>query len=76
METTVIIKKEGDWYVARAVEVDIVSQGKTIEEAMHNIREAVELYLEDEDAVVGSGDMVIYPMKVGKDAKKASPSAC
>ncbi|MBN2122484.1 type II toxin-antitoxin system HicB family antitoxin [Candidatus Micrarchaeota archaeon] len=75
METTVIIKKEGDWYVARAVEVDIVSQGKTIEEAMHNIREAVELYLEDEDAAAGSGELVIYPMRVGKDAK-ASPSPC
>jgi predicted RNase H-like HicB family nuclease len=74
MEFTVVIKKEGKWYTAWAADVDIVSQGKTIEEAMKNIREAVELYMEDEDAKVKSEDIIIYPLKV-KDAK-ASPSVC
>lgn len=44
---TIAILKEGKWYVARCVELGIVSQGKTIEEAQENIKEAVELYLED-----------------------------
>ena len=33
--------------MARAVELGVVSQGKTVEEAMKNLKEAVGLYLED-----------------------------
>lgn len=33
--------------MARAIELGVVSQGKTVEEAEMNLREAVELYLED-----------------------------
>jgi predicted RNase H-like HicB family nuclease len=44
---TTIITREGKWYVARCVELGVVSQGKTIEDAQKNIKEAVELYLED-----------------------------
>ncbi len=43
---TEVITKEEDWFVARSVELGIVSQGKTIEEAKANLNEAVELYLE------------------------------
>lgn len=45
---TASIIKEGKWYVAHAVELGVVSQGKTILEAQKNLREAVELYLEDQ----------------------------
>lgn len=44
---TTILMKEGRWYVARCVELGVVSQGKTIEDAQKNLKEAVELYLED-----------------------------
>jgi predicted RNase H-like HicB family nuclease len=44
---TTIINKEGKWFVARCVELGVVSQGKTVESAQDNLREAVELYLED-----------------------------
>ena len=44
---TIIINKEQKWYVARSVELGVVSQGKTIEEARENLKEAIELYLED-----------------------------
>ncbi len=44
---TSVINKEGKWFVARAVELGVVSQGKTVEEAQSNLKEAVELYLED-----------------------------
>ena len=40
--------KEGKWYVAHAVELGVTSQGETLEDAQKNLREAVELYLEDE----------------------------
>ncbi|PIR06369.1 hypothetical protein COY65_00405 [Candidatus Jorgensenbacteria bacterium CG_4_10_14_0_8_um_filter_39_13] len=44
---TTIIIKENKWYVARCVELGVVSQGKTVKEAQKNLKEAVELYLED-----------------------------
>ena len=44
---TAIIHKEEDMYVADCPEVGTVSQGKTIEEAVNNLKEATELYLEE-----------------------------
>jgi len=44
---TAMIHKEDDWYVADCPEVGTVSQGKTIEEAVANLKEATELYLEE-----------------------------
>ena len=44
---TAVIHKEADWYVADCPEVGTVSQGKTIEEALANLTEATELYLEE-----------------------------
>ena len=45
---TTIITQEDKWFVARAVELGVVSQGKSVEEAENNLKEAVELYLENE----------------------------
>jgi predicted RNase H-like HicB family nuclease len=42
-----IIHKEEDVYVAECTEVGTVSQGYTIEEALANLKEATELYLEE-----------------------------
>ena len=44
---TIIIQKEENWYVAKCAENNVTSQGKTLEEAVENLREAVELYYED-----------------------------
>ena len=43
---TAIIEKEDDSYVALCPEVDVASQGTTIEEARNNLQEAIELFLE------------------------------
>ena len=42
-----IIHKEDDLYVAECPEVGTVSQGYTIEEAITNLKEATELYIEE-----------------------------
>jgi len=42
-----IIQKEEDLYVAECPEVGTVSQGESIEQALLNLREATELYLEE-----------------------------
>ena len=46
---TAILEKDGDQYVALCPELDIASQGTTIEEAKENLKEAVELFLECAD---------------------------
>ena len=38
--------REGDWFVAQCLEVDVTSQGKTEDEALRNLREALELHFE------------------------------
>ncbi|MEK7546968.1 MAG: type II toxin-antitoxin system HicB family antitoxin [Patescibacteria group bacterium] len=45
--STVVITKEGKWYVARSLEVGVTSQGRTVEESTKNLQEAMELYFED-----------------------------
>jgi predicted RNase H-like HicB family nuclease len=45
---TIIIKQEEEWFVATCLENDIASQGKTINEAVANLKEAIVLYYEDE----------------------------
>ena len=44
---TAIIHKEEDAYVAKCQELGTVSQGSAIEEALENLKEATELYLEE-----------------------------
>ncbi len=43
---TAIIQREGDGFVALCPELDVASQGDSIEEAKENLREALELYFE------------------------------
>lgn len=47
MRFTAAITREGDIYVAQCLEVDVVSQGTSAEDAVENLREALELYFED-----------------------------
>ena len=48
---TAIIEKEGNGYVALCPELDVASQGNTIEETTANLKEAVDLFLECDDPV-------------------------
>ncbi len=47
MDFTAIIRKGEKQFVALCPEVDVVSQGYTVEEAMSNLKEAVELYIDE-----------------------------
>ena len=46
---TAAIHREGDGYVALCPELDVASQGDTVEQARENLREAVELFIESAD---------------------------
>ncbi len=45
---TAAVTREGDWYVARCLEVEVTSQGETFEASLASLREALELYFEDQ----------------------------
>ena len=47
IKVTVLVQKEDNWYVAKCIDNNVASQGKTIEESIDNLREALELYYED-----------------------------
>lgn len=50
-----VIHREDDWLIAECPEIGTASQGRTIEEALANLREATELYLEEmPDAAAGN----------------------
>ena len=55
---TAVLRKEGNLWVAECPEVGSVSQGPTVEEAVDNLKEATELYLE-EFPLEGSGHPVL-----------------
>jgi predicted RNase H-like HicB family nuclease len=68
---TAVITREEKWYVAHCVELGVVSQGKSIDEAQANLKEAVELYLESfgtEDLPDSMGEVVLYPLEVTTNA--------
>lgn len=46
-----ILWKEDKWFVAKALEVEVASQGKTETEALKNLKEALELYFEDQTEI-------------------------
>ena len=43
---TASVWKEDDWFIAQCLDVDVASQGKTQDQALSNLREALELYFE------------------------------
>jgi len=69
LEFSSVVNREGKWYVASCPELGITSQGRTVEDSLDNLREAIELYLEDEDAVVPRSDYrpLVTVVKVGRD---------
>jgi predicted RNase H-like HicB family nuclease len=46
---TVVVTQSENWYVAKCLENSVASQGKNMDEALNNLKEALELYYEDND---------------------------
>lgn len=64
MRLTAAVTKEKDWFVARCLEVEVTSQGKTMEEALSNLHEALELYFEDDQPIEPFESPIIAPLDV------------
>ncbi len=75
MELSAVIRKGEKQYVVLCPELDVVSQGHTIEEALDNIKEAVELYIEEmglpED--IKSNTSIFVRFEVNENSETTGP---
>jgi predicted RNase H-like HicB family nuclease len=60
---TAAVVRDGDWYVARCLDVEVASQGESIEAALANLTEALELYFEDTPPV-DTPPPIVAPIEV------------
>ena len=66
-EINYVVWKEGKYFVSKCINVEVSSFGETIDEAISNLKEAVELYAEGEDSKITPIDTII----LGKEAINA-----
>lgn len=64
IKCTVIIQKEDSWYVATDILSGVASQGKSMEESMSNLKEALGLYYEDNTPAEPTDPIFITTMEV------------
>ena len=69
LNLTAEVWKEEPMYVAKCKELKVVSQGGTAAQALSNLEEAIELYLEDEDL-----ERIIIPLKFNFEFGKLGAS--
>jgi predicted RNase H-like HicB family nuclease len=53
-----LVTHEPPWFVARCLEVEVASQGRTVEESLSNLKEALELRFEDEEPPVAEPPII------------------
>jgi predicted RNase H-like HicB family nuclease len=61
---TASVVQEEEWYVARCVEVDVTSQGRSVDQALANLKEALELYFEGEPVPRLATKPIVAPVEV------------
>ena len=64
MRLTAALTRDGSWWVARCLEVEVTSQGDSFEEARANLAEALELYFEDESDLTTPEAPIIAPVDI------------
>ncbi len=64
IKCTIIIQKEDNWYVATDLSSGVASQGKTMEESLENLKEAIALYYEDTSPEVDTSPIYVTTMEV------------
>ena len=64
VDFTAAITHEDPWYVARCLDVEVASQGETSEEALANLKEALELYFEDKVLPEGLEPPIIATLRL------------
>jgi predicted RNase H-like HicB family nuclease len=64
MRFTAAVSHESPWYVARCLEVEVASQGETVEAALANLKEPLELYFEDRSLPEGVEPPIIASVEL------------
>lgn len=64
IKCTVIIQQEESWYVATDIQSGVASQGKSIDESIANLKEALALYYEDNRLETESSPVFVTTMEV------------
>lgn len=64
MVCTVVISKEDDTYIAKDIRTSVVDQGANVEEALNNLKAALELYYDDNDTSLPDGLMYTTSLEV------------
>ena len=75
LKLSAAVHREGAWFVSWCPELDVASQGRTVEEALANLREALELRLEGEEADVPQEPFLLTTVEVehGETTRPARP---
>ena len=76
-ELTAVIERDGDGFVALCPEVDVASQGSTVQEARANLQEALELFFEmaSESEISRRLRSEVYVTRVHVSAPTSRPTA-
>lgn len=64
IKCTVIIQQEENWYVATDIRSGVASQGKTIDESIANLQEALSLYYEDNAPAEDNAPVFVTTMEI------------
>jgi len=64
MRFTAAVGSEPPWFVARCLEVEVASQGQTLEEALANLQEALELYFEADPPADGIETPIVAAVEI------------
>src|SRR5690606_40600686 len=67
-----VIHRDNDLYVAECPELGTVSQGRTIEEAVANLKEATELYLEEQEKPLTVGPVILTTFSIDTSNAEAA----
>jgi predicted RNase H-like HicB family nuclease len=65
---TAAVHQEEDWYIARCLELEVASQGTTVNDALLNLREAVEAYLDEVTQPTIESTPLVTSFQVGEAA--------
>jgi predicted RNase H-like HicB family nuclease len=68
-----IVHREGKWYVASSPETKVASQGRTVEEALKNLEEAVGLYIEEAGYIPKEEITLLARIEVAKNGRAPHP---
>lgn len=61
---TAAVVRDDEWYVARCLEVEVASQGESVDAALANLREALELFFEDDGVPASFEHPLVTPIEI------------